>query len=65
MIDDYWFTMVLSSTIKLIVLRQGGVRAYRKSIPFFLGLVLGEYFVACGWALLGVIVGKPMYIVWI
>ena len=64
-IDDYWFTMVLSSTIKLIVLRQGGVRAYRKSIPFFLGLVLGEYFVACGWALLGVIVGRPMYIVWI
>ena len=63
-IDDYWFTMVISSTIKWIILRHGGARTYRKSIPFFLGLVIGEYFVACGWALLGVIVGKPMYVVW-
>lgn len=64
-IDDYWFTMVISSTLKWIVLRHGGARAYRTSIPFFLGLILGEYVVACGWALLGVIVGKPMYVVWV
>ena len=63
-IDDYWFTMVISSTIKLIVLKHGGARSYRKSIPFFLGLVLGEYVIACGWALLGMIVGRPMYVVW-
>jgi len=64
-IDDYWFTMVISSTIKMAVLRHGGARSYRRSIPFFLGLILGEYSIACGWALLGVIVGKPMYEVWV
>ncbi|MFC1714357.1 DUF6785 family protein [Candidatus Poribacteria bacterium] len=64
-IDDYWFTMIISSTIKLVVLRHGGARSYRRSIPFFLGLILGEYTIACGWALLGVIVGRPMYEVWV
>ncbi|MBM3212491.1 hypothetical protein FJZ33_09735 [Candidatus Poribacteria bacterium] len=63
-IDDFWFTILISSIIKWLVLRQGGARLYRRSIPFFLGLVIGEYMVACGWALLGVIVGKPMYVVW-
>jgi hypothetical protein len=64
-IDDYWFTMILSSTVKWFVLKNGGARAYRRSIPFFLGLILGEYTTACGWALLGVLVGSPMYEVWI
>ena len=63
-IDDFWFTILISSIIKVIVLKHGGARAYRKSIPFFLGLVLGDYVVACAWALLGIIIGKPMYMVW-
>ena len=63
-IDDFWFTILISSVIKMIVLKHGGARTYRRSIPFFLGLVLGEYIVGCGWALLGVIIGKPMYVVW-
>jgi len=63
-IDDFWFTILISSIIKWVVLRHGGARMYRRSIPFFLGLVLGEYVVGCGWALLGVLVGKPMYVVW-
>ena len=45
-IDDYWFTMIISSTLKLVILRYGGARVYRKSIPFFLGLVLGVLIVA-------------------
>ena len=63
-IDDYWFAMVLSSGIKFVVLRSGGVGAYRKSLPFFFGLILGDYLLACGWALLGVILDQPMYTMW-
>ncbi len=32
--------------IKSIVLRLGGMRLYRQLIPFFLGIVVGHYFVA-------------------
>jgi hypothetical protein len=64
-VDDYWFTMVLTSAMKWGVLRHSGARGYRASLPFFFGLILGDYIVACGWALVGVILNRPMYTVWI
>lgn len=64
-IDDYWFTRVLASALKWVVLKHGGARRYRRSIPFFLGLVLREHFVACGWALPGILIGRSMYEVWV
>lgn len=63
-ISDYWFTIVVASTIKWLVLRHGGAKSYRRSLPFFLGLILGDYLLACGWALLGVLLNRPMYVVW-
>ena len=43
------------------ILKYGGVWAYRKAVPFFLGLILGEYVVACGWSILGIILRMPTY----
>jgi hypothetical protein len=63
-IDDYWFTIFFASSIKWVVLRQGGARAYRRSLPFFFGLIVGDYILACAWALLGVILNRPMYTIW-
>ena len=63
-IADYWFTIFVASTIKWIVFRHGGARSYRRSVPFFLGLILGDYLLACGWALLGLLLDRPMYTVW-
>lgn len=31
---------------KTIILRLGGMRAYRRAIPFFLGLIIGHFFLA-------------------
>ncbi len=64
-IDDYWFTMFFASSIKWVILRQGGARTYRRSLPFFFGLIVGDYILACGWALLGVILNRPMYTIWV
>lgn len=63
-IDDYWFTIFLASLIKWVVLSQGGARAYRRSLSFFFGLIVGDYILACSWALLAVILNRPMYTVW-
>ena len=37
-----WFPIFLSWAIKSIVLKIGGIRQYRRAVPFFLGLILGD-----------------------
>ena len=39
----FWFPVMVSWLIKSIILRHGGRGTHRKAIPFFLGLVLGDY----------------------
>jgi hypothetical protein len=44
-----WFAIFLAWAFKGLILRYGGVRLYRSMLPFFLGLVFGEFFTACMW----------------
>jgi len=39
----FWFPVMISWLIKSIILKHGGRGTHRKAIPFFLGLVLGDY----------------------
>ena len=39
----FWFPVMVSWLAKSIILRHGGRGTHRKAIPFFLGLVLGDY----------------------
>ncbi len=41
-----WFPFFMIWLIKLIILRAGGVRLYKNMIPFFLGIVIGHYFMS-------------------
>jgi hypothetical protein len=44
-----WLSIFLAWAFKGVILRYGGVRVYRRLLPFFLGLALGEFFTACLW----------------
>ncbi|MBM3216567.1 hypothetical protein FJZ36_16845 [Candidatus Poribacteria bacterium] len=59
-----WFPALISWAMKLTVLRLGGVRAYRRAAPFFLGLLLGDYTWGCLWSLYGLAFGMQTYGVW-
>jgi len=39
----YWFPLMVSWLAKSIVLRYGGLKMHRKALPFFFGLILGDY----------------------
>ena len=41
-----WMPFLLAWAIKLVVLKAGGMKLYRRAIPFFLGLILGDF--VCG-----------------
>ncbi len=59
-----WFPIFLSWLSKAIVLKVGGVKLYRQAVPFFLGLILGDYTLGCVWSLIGLVLQMPTYIVW-
>ena len=44
--NPIWGPFLIIYVIKSLILRIGGMGAYRKAIPFFLGLVIGHFFTA-------------------
>ena len=60
-VNFFWFSVLISYFIKLVILRFSGLKAYRRAAPFFLGLVLGEFLVGSLWGLVGICLQKPMY----
>jgi hypothetical protein len=57
----YWFSIFVSWLLKWILFRMGGLKVYRKAMPFFTGLVLGEFMVGAIWTLIGIALERPMY----
>ncbi len=43
---SFWAPILLTWTIKTVLLKLGGARAYRRAAPAFLGLAIGHYFFA-------------------
>jgi hypothetical protein len=52
-----WCSVFLGWLAKLVVLRYGGVRAYRRGRPFFLGLILGQISCAGTWMVIDTFTG--------
>lgn len=52
-----WFSLFCGWGLKVLVLRSGGMKGYRRAYPFFLGLVLGEFCAAGLWVIIGMATG--------
>lgn len=57
-----WFDVFLAWLIKLLILKYGGVPLYRKSRPFFLGIIFGAIVCAGVWMIIGAILGRGVAI---
>lgn len=60
-----WFAVFVGWLIKWVILRHGGLKLYRRAIPFFIGLILGEYIIACLWCLFGIIFNINVIRIWV
>jgi hypothetical protein len=47
--------------LKWIILKYGGIRWHRTVIPFFLGMVFGEFIIGTLWSFIGIILDRQMY----
>ena len=61
----FWSCFAVAWLLKVIIIRYGGMRLHRMLIPFFLGLILGQYTVGSLWAILGPAYGFRNYKIYI
>lgn len=59
-----WLPLWMSCLFKGSILRYGGLRAFRRFQPLFLGLVMGEFVFGGFWAALSVLIGQRLYVFW-
>ena len=60
--NEQWFPFLVGWVVKKVILKVGGIRLYRRSLPLFLGLILGDLVVPVLWAVVGVATGRQMYL---
>jgi hypothetical protein len=63
--DYFWFAFFVSWFIKLLIVRFGGMKAHNAGVPFFLGLILGDYVTGSLWAIYGPLNGLQTYKIYI
>ncbi len=60
-VEYFWSCLVISSALKLIILKFAGMKANRRATKFFFGVILGEYCVGAFWSALSVILQARTY----
>jgi hypothetical protein len=58
---SFWFHYLLAWLGKLVVLRYGGHRLYVRTLPFVIGLILGDLLTQTVWSAFAVLFGLPVY----
>ena len=56
-----WFPFLVCWLVKWVLLKYGGIHGYRRAVPLFLGLVLGDFVLGCIWTILGLLTGEATY----
>lgn len=56
-----WCPFMLAWIAKRVTLKYGGIKAYRTALPFFLGLILGDYVIPALWGLFGLATNSQQY----
>lgn len=61
MFDWLWTPMLIAAVSKSIMLRSGGLKMYKRAMPFFVGLVVGDYVISGVLTILRMLLKIPMY----
>ena len=55
----FWFSFFISWLVKWLILRHGGLKMYQRAVPFFLGMILGQFSVSTLWNVIVALLGLP------
>jgi hypothetical protein len=59
--NQVWLPFFLAWLLKVLVLRYGGMRLYRQSLPFFYGVIIGDFLAGGLTTLVGCFTGINVY----
>lgn len=59
--DYFWCPALIGWLFKTLTVKYGGIKAYRQVLPFFIGLILGDYVISSIWTLIGWAMGVSTY----
>jgi hypothetical protein len=59
--SSFWFHYLLAWLLKLTLLRYGGHRLYVRSLPFVIGVILGDILTQAAWSAAAVLLDVPVY----
>lgn len=59
--DFFWCDMLVAWLIKSLLLRYGGLGFYRQAMPFFLGLILGDFVTGAAWSIAGTLLHQSLF----
>jgi hypothetical protein len=62
--EKLWACIFIGWFAKALITRYGGAVSYRKAMPIFVGMVLGEFAVGSLWGIWGAVFSKPVYHFW-
>ncbi|MFQ6048865.1 MAG: DUF6785 family protein, partial [Phycisphaerae bacterium] len=57
LMDWLWRPIFLAWLVKEVILRYGGPKLYRRSVPFFLGMILGQFVCGLFWLIVDYFTG--------
>jgi len=60
-VEYFWTCTLIAWVLKVGITRYGGHRAHQHSIPFFYGIILGEFLVGAFWSALSVVLQRRLY----
>jgi hypothetical protein len=63
-INLVWMPLFIAWVLKLVLLRYTGLPGFRRSIPFFFGLMLGQFVIGSLWNIWGIAMELPTYQFW-
>ena len=62
--DQLWLCVFIAWLVKGLLLKYGGARAYQPAVPFFVGLIMGDFVVGSFWNLYGILAETQVYHFW-
>jgi len=59
-----WMPLLIAWVLKALLLRYGGLKVFRRALPFFFGMIMGQFVVGSLLNIISIYLGVPSYMFW-